>query len=185
MVATRVHAVWLCGPYDSTEHFVLSETPTGWSMRGVVSISIDDEPAEIRYEVATDREWSTRSAQIELDQRTIDVSVTEEGWIVDGVLVPDLTGCVDIDLGWTPSTNTLPMRRLDIGVGETAETRAAWLSFPELVFSPASQTYTRLASNRWRYRSGGADYEIETSPDGVVCRYGDMWWGSVGRAPSP
>jgi hypothetical protein len=38
-------------------------------------------------------------------------------------------GCLDIDLGFSPSTNLLPIRRLTLAVGEAATVRAAWLPF--------------------------------------------------------
>ena len=36
-----------------------------------------------------------------------------------------LDGCPDVDFGWTPATNTVPIRRLGLEVGETASITAA------------------------------------------------------------
>lgn len=178
-MTTDIHAVWHCDPNSSTEHFVLAGSDDGWLMRGIVMIPIDDEPAEIRYEVTADKLWRTQGAVIHIGDETIEISVIDNEWWVDGVLNDDLKGCIDIDLGWTPSTNTLPIRRLGLDVGESAETVTAWLRFPEMEFISSSQTYTRVSNNLWRYRSGGTDYDLEVSADGVVGRYGDLWWGSV------
>jgi hypothetical protein len=41
-----------------------------------------------------------------------------------------MAGCVNIDLNFSPSTNLLPIRRLDLSVGASAIVRAAWLRFP-------------------------------------------------------
>ena len=183
-MTSLIHAVWHCGPNDSTEHFVLTATDNGWLMRGIVMIPIDDEPGEIRYEITADKLWRTQGAVIHIGDKTIEISVDGDEWWIDDVMNDDLRGCVDIDLGWTPATNTLPIRRLGLNVGESAETVAAWLRFPEMEFIPANQTYTRVSDNLWRYRSGRADYDLEVSPDGVVCRYGDLWWGSVQAAIS-
>ena len=178
-MTSRVHAVWHCKPNDSTEHFVLAGTDDGWLMRGIVMIPIDDKPSEIRYEVTADKLWRTQGAVIHIGDETTEISVTDNEWWVDGVLNDDLRGCIDIDLGWTPATNTLPIRRLRLDVGESAETVTAWLRFPEMEFVPASQNYTRVSDNLLRYQSGQTDYDLEVSADGVVCRYGDLWWGSV------
>ena len=52
---------------------------------------------------------------------------------------PDLDSCSDIDLGWTPATNLLPIRRLALDVGETATTTAVWVRFPEMTIEPSEQ----------------------------------------------
>lgn len=158
---------------------MLAGTEDGWRLRGLVMIPIDDEPAEIHYEVTTDARWHTRDASVRVGEKTIEVSVNEGEWTVNGVIDHHLDGCVDIDLGWTPSTNTLPTRRVDPVVGNTVKTRAAWLRFPEMTFTASSQTYARISDDLWRYQSEDADYEFITSHEGVVCRYGELWWGSV------
>jgi hypothetical protein len=179
----QIHAVWHCEPNESVEHFVLASTNAGWLLRGIVMITIDDEPSEIRYEVTADDLWRTREATIRLGDETIDVAVSDGQWWINDVINDDLMGCIDLDLGWTPATNTLPIRRLGLDVGESAQIHTAWLRYPEMSFVSATQTYSRVSDRIWRYQSGQADYELEVT-EGVVCRYGDLWWGSV-QAASP
>ena len=101
-------------------------------------------------------------------------------WRADGEPVPALDGCLDVDLGWTPATNTLPIRRLDLAVDDEATIPVAFLRFPELTLVRSDQTYSRLAADRWRYRSGPYDFELTTDPDtGIVTRYGDELWRVV------
>ena len=38
------------------------------------------------------------------------------------------------EMGFSPSTNLVPIRRLSLTVGEEADVKAAWLPFPALVF---------------------------------------------------
>ncbi len=88
----------------------------------------------------------------------------------------DLAGCIDVDLGITPSTNTLPIRRLNLQVGESADVTAAWVRFPELTVEPLAQRYTRLDERRYRYESTtGFSAELEVDELGLVVRYGDIW----------
>lgn len=182
----RLHAVWQCQSLGSTEHFGLSETENGYLLRGVSTLSLEDVPVEIRYQVDVDRSWRTRAVKIDISSpggtRTTEIEVEDGVWTVDGKIAGDLNGCVDVDLGWTPATNTLPIRRIGLDIGETAMTQAAWLRFPELTWERAEQTYTRLDESLWRYQSGTADHEISVTPDGLVCRYGDVFWGWVEKA---
>jgi uncharacterized protein len=100
---------------------------------------------------------------------------TEEGRWFDGnnVSVPDLKSAVDVDLSITPFTNTLPIRRLQLGVGESAEITTAYIAFPELIISPDSQRYTRLSFERYRYESMDSDFvrEIVVDRNGLVITY--------------
>jgi len=63
-------------------------------------------------------------------------------WSVNGVSRAELTGCEDIDLGFSPATNLLPLRRLKLSIGATAPVRAAWVRFPELTIEVLEQVYT-------------------------------------------
>ena len=78
--------------------------------------------------------------------------------MIDGRIRPDLDGCTDVDLGWSPITNVIPMRRLGLRVGDSVELLAAWVRFPELDVVANRQRYTRVTENR--YESGPYDFEL-------------------------
>jgi len=88
-----------------------------------------------------------------------------------------LRGCVDVDLAWSPSTNTLPIRRLALAVGARREVTAAWVRFPELTLEPLAQEYERLAERRYRYTSAGGTFTavLDVDDDGVVLEYAGGW----------
>ena len=113
--------------------------------------------------------------------RNIELRRDEIGhWELDGSAAPHLGSCSDIDLGWTPATNTIPIRRLDLEVGETASIVAAWVRFPELDVIANQQHYTRMAPERWQYRSGEYDFELVTdASSGLVLAYGRDLWRAV------
>lgn len=75
-------------------------------------------------------------------------------WRVDGVVDRTLRGCTDVDLCCSPSTNTLPIRRLRLAVGASKTIKAAWVRFPGLSVVSASQTYARIDEVSYRYSSG-------------------------------
>jgi hypothetical protein len=94
-----------------------------------------------------------------------------------------LKGCTDIDLGCSPSTNTLPIRRLRLGIGASSTIQAAWVRFPALVVVKAAQTYTRLDEFTYRYESGDFSAELTADEDGLVASYAD--WQRTGFAFGP
>src|SRR5947209_17719639 len=82
-----------------------------------------------------------------------------------------VTRCLDVDLNFSPSTNTLPIRRLDLAIGEEAEVRAAWLRFPSFELEPLVQRYEHLDEQTCRYESGSDSAEVRVNGDGLVTAY--------------
>jgi uncharacterized protein len=76
----------------------------------------------------------------------------ERVWHNKGSMVSFAKGWSDVDLEVTPSTNTIPIRRLDLKVGESQEVNAVWVRFPSLELEPLRQQYTRHDENHYRYQ---------------------------------
>jgi hypothetical protein len=91
-------------------------------------------------------------------------------------------GCGDLDLNFSPSTNLLPIRRLNLAVGEEARVRAAWLRFPSFALEPLEQIYRRVDTTTYRYESAGAKFvtELKVNAAGFVTRYPNFWEVEVG-----
>ena len=86
-----------------------------------------------------------------------------------------MRGCLDADLSVTPATNTLPIRRLNLGIGKSKSV-VAWIRFPELTVQPLSQRYARTAENIYRYGSDtGFSAEIVVDDLGLVIAYPGGW----------
>ena len=176
------HIVWHCSLLASSEYASLLEQEDDHRLRGIVVLPREGVPCHIDYEVIADRDWRPQVCTVTVtfprEVRRIELTSDPVGrWDLDGSAAPFLDGCGDIDLGWTPATNTVPIRRLGLEIGETASTLAAWVRFPELDVVANTQHYTRLAHDRWRYRSGDYDFELVTDEaTGLVLAYGDDLW---------
>jgi hypothetical protein len=153
-----------------------------WHLHGTAVFAHEGRPCRLDYRVVCDLAWRTQSARVAgwAGTRRVgaDLSVdAERRWRMNGADCPAVTGCVDVDLGFSPSTNLLPIRRLALAVGDAADVRAAWLPFPSLDLQPLEQRYARLAERRWRYESRGGAFTAELDVDdvGFVTRYGGLW----------
>ena len=177
---------WWCERLSSAEHCVLHSSNEERQLRGLCVLPIADRPGHIEYCVNVDRRWATTSAHIRYRSygrdAAIDVAVRDAAWTIDGEHRADVDGCLDIDLGWTPSTNLLPIRRLGLAVGDSATIDTAWLRFPELTFERSTQTYTRTEPYAWRYQSGPYDFHIDVNEIGLVTRYGTDLWHAISPA---
>jgi uncharacterized protein len=181
------YITWHCSLLASSEYASLTEREDEIRLQGVVVLPVGSEPCHIAYDVMLDDHWRPRSCHVSVNLptqvRKISLQSDHVGrWELNGEVAPHLDGCEDLDLGWTPATNTIPIRRLDLEVGGTAEINAAWIRFPELDVVASEQHYTRLAPHRWRYRSGDYNFELVTDPaSGLVLAYGDDLWEASAR----
>jgi uncharacterized protein len=131
-----------------------------------------------RYQVVCDLAWRVMRVEVEVlgNPRRLRLESDGQGHWVDGdrAPLPDLDGAIDIDLSISPFTNTLPVRRLDLHAGQSADIVTAYIGVPELSVVPDPQRYTCLERGiRYRYESRDSDFtrEIETDLDGLVVTY--------------
>ncbi|WP_343712585.1 putative glycolipid-binding domain-containing protein [Inquilinus sp.] len=136
----------------------------------------------LSYTMVMDSEWRVRSVAMTDhagDRRLRLIADGGGAWTTgDGTPLPQLDGCIDIDLVATPFTNTLPIRRLGLEPGESAEIRVAYLPLPDLVPFATSQRYTHLALRRWRFESldgSGFTAEISTDANELVLDYPGLY----------
>ena len=171
---------WLDG--CGLERFVLHREAGGWRLCGTILALHEGAPAEARYEVVCDPAWRTTRASADVqrpgDERSLRLSVENGRWYRDRLEQPDVQGCLDVDLSWSPATNTLPIRRLGLGVGQASgRVTAAWVRFPELTVEPLPQEYLREHETRYRYtsRAGAFTAQLEVDGQGLVVEYAGLW----------
>ena len=93
-------------------------------------------------------------------------------WTVDGVPAPHLFGLVDVDLEASACTNTLPVHRLTMPVGEVVVASAVYVQASDLRVRRLDQTYQRLDDHRFAYTSEGGFEAVLTYDDsGLVLDY--------------
>ena len=173
---------------ETDELCALTVRDNGLSLVGTVIGSEGGLPVRIEYRVLADRAGLTTAAHVRdlrgFGTRTVALERdAKDRWTVDGTVVRALKGCTDIDLGCSPSTNTLPIRRLRLAIGAAHTIQAAWIRFPELVVVKAAQTYTRLDEFTYRYASGTFAAELTVDDDGLVAEYAE--WRRTGFASGP
>jgi hypothetical protein len=151
----------------------------GNRITGTAIFVFEKQPVKLEYSVDCDREWRTISARVAGFIGNLPVHHTidaEEGtWRMDGSMAPQVDGCLDIDLNFSPSTNLLPIRRCAPEVGEETSVTAAWLRFPSFRLEPLTQTYRRVSESKYVYRSPSFTAELEVDHDGLVLRYANIW----------
>ena len=159
-----------------------SAAPQGWLLEGTALFAYEGQPCRLDYRIGCDAGWLTRWGRVSgwLGAAAVELALEaggSGGWALNGRPVPGLAGCLDLDLNFSPVTNLLPIRRLNLAVGEAAEVRAAWLRFPEFSLEPLEQVYRRTGPGSYRYESGGGAFvrALEVNAAGFVTRYPGFW----------
>lgn len=140
------------------------------------------QPCRLDYRIICDAHWQTRTATIEgwIGHQLIAISLSVDAqhrWLYNGQSIADVSGCIDLDLNFSPVTNLLPLRRLSLAVGEAAEVRAAWLRMPSLHLEPLAQVYRRLDTTTYQYESSSGAFvrQLQVNASGFVTSYPDFW----------
>jgi hypothetical protein len=161
--------------HDSCRFFSLAD---GYRLLGAAVFLEAEQVCHLQYDVVTDTGFRTTSARVTgfVGAAPIDVrirSLGAERWEVDGHDEPRLAACLDVDLGFTPATNLLPLRRLALAVGQEADAPAAWLAFPAMQFTVLPQHYKRLSLTEYDYASPSVGYRatLRVSAIGAVVQY--------------
>ena len=177
--APRV-VVWASSRPPGVERCTISREASGWVLTGSLVRRFRAGPASISYGIETDLGWKTSAAHVEQflrgERLTLELKARDSRWYLEGKEASELDGCTDIDLGASPVTNTLPIKRARPRIGSRLELTAAWVRFPRLTVEPLRQSYERVGEKLYVYRSAsGFESEIEVDGFGLVRRYGDFW----------
>jgi hypothetical protein len=174
---------------ETDEHCTLTLRDTGLALMGTVMGAEAGIPVRVEYRVLADGDGLTGAVHVRdlrgFEQRTLTLARdAKNAWTVDGKTVRGLKGCTDVDLACSPSTNTLPIRRLRLGIGAARTIKAAWVRFPELTVEKASQTYTRVDEFTYRFSSGDFEADLTVDEEGLVAAYADWRRTGVSIGPS-
>ncbi|MGX8011797.1 putative glycolipid-binding domain-containing protein [Mesorhizobium sp. ORM8.1] len=161
---------------------LLYPTDGGWRLEGHALFLQEGQPCSLAYAVDCDAGWRTRSARVDgfLGAQILRYEIERLGdgqWMLNGAEQAAVAGLVDVDLGFTPATNLLAIRRSDLGIGTATPAPAAYLAFPELKLMRLDQTYQRLDEQRYAYAAPtfGYDAVLEVSAHGFVLDYPGLW----------
>ncbi len=114
------------------------------------------QPSRLRYELTTTTGFVTEHLHVEAEPGSDPFTIRS----------------VDIDLGFSPLFNTLPIlrHRLDLG-GAGRDITVAKIDVPSLAVETLVQRYEHVRPHVVRYREGDYSAELELDADGFVRHY--------------
>jgi uncharacterized protein len=155
---------------------------TGYWCEGVTAAVENGQAWTVRYSILLDDQWRATAATVwgrtdaGARQRTIK-AIGVGRWEVDGEEIPEVAGCLDIDLESSACTNTMPVHRLNLAVGDTAPAPALYIRATGLPVERLEQVYRRVADDgdttRFDYRAPALQFETRQVYDrsGLILDY--------------
>ena len=186
------HMRWRRLDVRGHEEARIEKTAEGWRLTGELEADEASVRAQLTYVIECERDWRTRRAVVtgSVSGAPMRFEFTADGeghWTLNGTPLPLVEGALDIDLAFTPATNLLPLRRLDLAVGERADVRTAWVRFPELRVEALEQSYERESARVFRYDAwvDGERFQarLDTDEFGRVLLYEGLWEAEVASNP--
>lgn len=164
------------------EHLVLQEGPLGIVAEAAVIGGDTEEDFAMTYRIACGPDWEVRTLEARIVGMACSIQIASDGlgaWTTaGGSPLPALDGAIDVDIMATPFTNTLPIRRLRLDEGQSAEITVAYVSVPDLALSASRQRYTCLKSGSlYRFESVESGFSRDIAIDrlGLVVEYPDLF----------
>jgi len=152
------------------------------SLHGLVLLRSGRNPCTLEYWIDCNEGWETRKVRIRgsVGSRDVDLRLKvdrQKRWFLDGKRQHQVDGCLDVDLGFSPSTNVLPIRRLRLKPGARREVTACWVEFPSLAVRPLPQVYEKKDRRTVHYESRGGRFhrDLEVASNGMVISYPGLW----------
>lgn len=154
---------------------------TGWRLFGTAIFRHQAGPAHLEYDVRGDARWRTRQGRVDgwLGERPVVLRVRRgaAGWSLNGAAIEAGRECVDLDLGFTPATNMLQLRRLALEPGQAADAPVLWLDVDVGSLEVLAQRYERRSATTYWYEAPRFDYagELQVNAAGFPLRYPGLW----------
>lgn len=175
---------WQTKHSSGYEALYFHEEKDGFSADSVVLGSHEGQIFRLHYRIYIDSTWRVSSLHIRDVLHSSGYKISADGkqkWSRSDVMFDDderdFAGCTDIDISCTPFTNTLPIRRLNLEVGQSAEIKVLYVDCPQIRFDVSRQKYERLSELQYRFTSLETDFTaiITVDEDGFVTDYPELF----------
>jgi uncharacterized protein len=174
-------AAWIRLDRPGRDAALLEPSDGGWLLRGAAAFNHDGGSAVVAYQVDVDARWGTKRGVISgfLGEKTIVHEIRRDaaGWRLNGLRVEGLGHLVDLDYGFTPSTNVLQLSRIALKPGQRADVPVAWFDLDSASLIELPQNYERRTEASYWYEAPTVPYRalLEIAPNGFVQSYPDLW----------
>jgi hypothetical protein len=178
----QTNILWTGREYYSLENCLVNTTGNGSEITSIIIGHYEEKIYQVEYSIKTNINWETIFFEINARHSNQTQLIRFEGdgrgnWMSEGKEESQFNGCLDIDIPLTPFTNTLPINRLHLAIGQTREICVIYLDLLAQEVRPVRQKYTRLSQLEYQYENVPNDFEakIQVDESGLVVDYPSLF----------
>lgn len=176
----RASIRWRSVEHGGLEQLRINEWDDAIKVRSAIIGAVGDMRHGVMYEISLGLDWTFEAILLQRTDGVMSVLRRGKGdeWFdMHAEELPELRGCIDIDFEMTPFTNTLPIRRAPLAIGETRRFRMAYIPADTLEPYPAEQIYTRLDHDLYRFETADGSFtaDITVDENGLVVDYPQLF----------
>jgi len=182
----RTNLIWSGIEYDSKEHCSITTRNGITTVDSVIVGSYQHDVYRVAYKLIINNKWQLTSVEINslVNNKETNYHLRSDGtgnWTSHNIETAKFKGCIDIDISLTPFTNTLPINRLNLADGQSAQIKVLYFNLLEQQLKPLHQQYTCLSSTEYKYENIPNDFEaiITIDEQGLVVNYPQLFTKTV------
>lgn len=174
MIAGAQAVVWVRQDAPGNDSCRFADAEGGYLIDGS---STDAKGNILPYRIRARGDGTTRRARIGAQSRIFVRRAPDNTWLLNGTPAPAVSGAEDIDLGFTPATLTLPIRRFKLGIGDDAEIMVARLDLETESLTPLRLVFRRIAEEEYECLNAetGKTSHLLVDGHGIVQTYTGHW----------
>lgn len=174
--------LWTGREYYSLENCLVNTTDFGTVINSIIIGKYEGKIYQVEYQIRTNQNWETVFFEVKSQHSNQKNYLSFEGdgrgnWLTNGKQSDQFKGYIDIDIPLTPFTNTLPINRLKLAVGEEQEIKVIYIDLLEHQIKLVRQKYIRLSNSEYHYENVPNDFEAKITVDeeGLVVDYPSLF----------
>lgn len=159
-----------------TDEARIFQTDTGWRLEGHAEFLEAGQDHKIDYSVDCAVNWNTWRAEVKGTANHIIQRKSGE-WFLDGVYQEVAHGITQVDFGFTPATNYLQLKQMNLAAGQGDDCVVAWFDLGEEELVYLHQIYKRTGEQTYDYDSPSYGYSetLTIAENGFVADYPGLW----------
>jgi hypothetical protein len=166
---------------DTVEHCIINYSGEKISIRSQITGIVEAEKIEVNYNMLLDNRWRVKGFQLDA---IVGARRSHYQYITNGVgqwydkeAKQQFSGCYDMDITFTPLTNTLPINRLDWANQPSQQIKVLYVDVMEGQIRIDDQTYTKVNDTLFKFQNDGGRFTalIETDKSGLVTNYPELF----------
>lgn len=185
----QTNILWSGIEYYSLENCIV-DSVNGITVNSTIVGLYKEQIYRVEYLLKLNQSWETSycylEAQFNNDVKKFAFEKTHHKWSLNGAYLATFDGCTDVDISLTPFTNSLPINRLHLNVGQEETIDVIHIDILEDNIKHVQQKYRRLSHDVWKYQNIPTDFEaeIKVDDDGFVIDYPQLFTRTLRVASS-